>query len=100
MYGRRRVGPIRKKLLADEINRTVGPFVEGLEIPPPITRYRNDWDTYYELLDESVRWYIDASDYLVRKNLDWDFMAVQLHIHDGINHVIAREIYISRPEGV
>ena len=78
--------------VADEINRTVGPFVEGLEIPPPITRYRNDWDTYYELLDESVRWYIDASDYLVRKNLDWDFMAIQIHIHDGINHVIAREI--------
>jgi len=78
--------------LAAEINQTIGPFTEGSEVPAPVTRYNNDWDTYAELLHETIRWYSNAAEYLTQKNPDWDFLAVQIHVQDGINHVIAREI--------
>ncbi len=80
------------KELAVEINQNVGPFTEGSEIPPPITRYNNDWDTYAQLLHDTIRWYYESAEYLTRRNPDWDFLLVQIHVHDGINHVIAREV--------
>ena len=78
--------------LCDEFNKTIGPFREGMEIPPPVTTYLNDWETYFELLDEQVDWYVGAAKKLVQKTPNWDFMAIQIHTQDAINHVIAWEI--------
>jgi len=83
--------------LCDEFNKTIGPFREGMEIPSPVTRYLNDWEPYFELLDEQIDWYVGAAKKLVQKTPNWDFMAVQIHTQDGINHVIARQV---TPKGI
>jgi hypothetical protein len=38
-----------------------------------------------------AEWYVGAARHLTRA-YPWDLLAVQLHIQDGINHIIARDI--------
>lgn len=79
------------KEVAAELRSVCGPFTEGLELPSPPSVLFDDWDTYRESLYQSVDWYADAAKHLTSTR-DWDLLAVQLHIQDGINHTLARDI--------
>ncbi|MGH7322546.1 MAG: alkaline phosphatase family protein [Candidatus Rokuibacteriota bacterium] len=76
--------------IARELRDAVGPFTEGLELPPPPSRVFDEWDTFHEQLDQARAWYVGAATHLTRR-YPWDILAVQLHIQDGINHIIARD---------
>jgi predicted AlkP superfamily phosphohydrolase/phosphomutase len=77
--------------VAHELREAVGPFTEGLELPPPPARAFDEWGTFHEQLDQAREWYVGAARHLTRR-YPWDILAVQLHIQDGINHIIARDI--------
>jgi predicted AlkP superfamily phosphohydrolase/phosphomutase len=77
--------------IARELRDAVGPFTEGLELPPPPSRVFDEWGTFHEQLDQAREWYVGAARHLARR-YPWDILAVQLHIQDGINHIIARDI--------
>jgi predicted AlkP superfamily phosphohydrolase/phosphomutase len=77
--------------VAHELREAVGPFTEGLELPPPPSRAFDEWDTFQEQLDQARAWYVGAARHLARR-YPWDILAVQLHIQDGINHILARDI--------
>jgi predicted AlkP superfamily phosphohydrolase/phosphomutase len=83
--------------IADELYQNVGPFIEGLELPPQIINIRNEWQTYYEQLDYQCDWFARAANYLSHK-YEWNLMYVQIHIHDGINHLILNKLYPSSPK--
>jgi len=83
--------------MAAEISANCGPFTEGLELPPPISRAHDEWETYAEQLEQACQWYVRAAGYLTT-NYPWDILALQLHSQDGINHVLAREICPEAPE--
>ncbi len=77
--------------IARELREVVGPFTEGLELPPPPSRAFDEWSTFHEQLDQARAWYVGAARHLTRR-YPWDILAVQLHIQDGINHIVARDI--------
>ncbi len=83
--------------VALELREVVGPFTEGLELPSAPARMLDEWGTYYEQLDRAIDWYVGAAEHLTGK-YDWDILAVQLHIQDGINHVLARDITPEDPD--
>lgn len=82
--------------LAAELREAVGPFTEGMELPPVTSRLLDDWVTYEEQLAQMGRWYVDAARYLTQ-NYPWDVLAIQWHTQDGINHVLARDIMEEEP---
>ena len=51
----------------------------------------DEWGTFHEQLDQAREWYVGAARHLARR-YPWDILALQLHIQDGINHIIARDI--------
>jgi predicted AlkP superfamily phosphohydrolase/phosphomutase len=77
--------------IARELRQVVGPFTEGLERPPVPSRAFDEWGTFHEQLDQAREWYVGAARHLARRH-PWDILAVQLHIQDGINHLVARDI--------
>lgn len=77
--------------MAREINEAIGPFTEGLELPPPPSRVLDEWETYRDQLDQAREWYVAAARHLTTTR-PWDILALQLHLQDGINHVLARDI--------
>jgi predicted AlkP superfamily phosphohydrolase/phosphomutase len=85
------------RALADELRRYAGPFAEGLELPSMAARYRDDWDTYFEQLEQQCDWYTRAAEFLQRSG-PWDIMAFQIHVQDGINHALAREVFEGSPD--
>lgn len=82
--------------LAAELREAVGPFAEGMELPPVTSRLLDDWKTYEEQLAQMGRWYVDAARYLTGR-YPWDVLAIQWHTQDGINHVLARDIMEEEP---
>jgi arylsulfatase A-like enzyme len=48
-------------------------------------------------VEEACQWYVRAARYLT-EHYPWDVLAVQLHVQDGINHVLAREVCPEAPE--
>ncbi|MBI3456599.1 MAG: alkaline phosphatase family protein [Candidatus Rokubacteria bacterium] len=82
--------------VAHELREVVGPFTEGLELPPPPSRVFDEWGTYHEQLDQAREWYVGAARHLTRR-YPWEILAVQLHIQDGINHIVARDICPEAP---
>ncbi len=77
--------------IARELRSVVGPFTEGLELPPPPSRVFDEWQTFHEQLDQARAWYVGAARHLTGRH-PWDILGVQLHIQDGINHIVARDI--------
>lgn len=82
--------------VARELRAVVGPFTEGLELPPPPARAFDEWDTFREQLDQVREWYVGAARHLARR-YPWDILAAQVHIQDGINHILARDICPEAP---
>jgi hypothetical protein len=80
------------RALADGLRRHAGSFAEGLELPPMAARYRDDWDTYFEQLEQQCDWYARAAEFLQQKG-PWEIMAFQIHVQDGINHALARAVF-------
>lgn len=90
-------GWIHPENLLSEILENVGPYCEGLELIPLITITRDDWNTYFELLEEQARWFIKAYKYLCEK-YDWDLFFLQLHIFDALNHFLLRYLHKKSPD--
>ena len=82
--------------LAAELRQAVGPFTEGMEMPPATARVLDEWDTYAEQLTQMSDWYVGAARHLTQTR-PWDVLAVQWHTQDGINHVVARDIMEEEP---
>ncbi|MHB1416379.1 MAG: alkaline phosphatase family protein [Chloroflexota bacterium] len=77
--------------LASELRQALGPFPEGIELPPATSRVLDEWETYREQLVQMREWYVGAARYLTQRR-PWDVLALQWHTQDGINHVLARDI--------